>query len=173
MMFPRRRLGQALGLLLFVLLPLPALAQTAAAAPSAPLKIESAWVRASVAGQSGTGGFMRLTASEPLTLVGVRSPAAGISEIHEMRMEGDIMRMRAIPELRLPAGQPVDLRPGGYHLMLMSLKAPLKAGTEVPVTLILRDAKGAERQVPVQLPVALRAPGSGGHGSGHGDGHRH
>lgn len=146
-------------------------------ATTAPVKIEGAWVRASVPGQSGTGGFMRLTASEPLTLVAVQSPNAGVAEIHEMKMEGDIMRMRAIPELRLPAGQPVDLRPGGYHLMLMSLKSPLKDGTEVPVTLVLRDAKGAERRVSLQLPVALRAPGTAapaqGQRQGQGQGHLH
>lgn len=169
-------------------LPLAASAQSPST--SAPLKVEGAWVRASVPGQSGTGGFMRLTAAEPLTLVGVQSPAAGVAEVHEMKMEGDVMRMRPIGELPLPAGQTVELRSGGYHLMLMSLKAPLKDGAQVPVTLLLRDAKGAERRVSLQAPVALLAPGSAGaaapkasapaahdHGAGHSHGpgaaHRH
>ncbi len=148
-------------------------------AQPAPLKVEAAWIRASVPGQSGTGGFMRLTAAEPLTLVGVQTPAAGVAELHEMKMEGDVMRMRAVPAIALAAGKPFDLRPGGHHLMLMNLKAPLKDGSQVPVTLVLRDAKGAERRVPVQVPVALRAPGAaaassaGPHDHGHGHGHKH
>lgn len=131
-----------------------------ALAQPAPLRVEGAWIRASVPGQSGTGGFMRLTAAEPLTLVAVQTPAAGVAELHEMKMEGDVMRMRAVPEIALAAGKPFELRPGGHHLMLMNLKAPLQAGSQVPVTLVLRDAKGAERRVPVQVPVALRAPGA-------------
>ncbi len=160
-------------------------AQNAASVP-APIKAEGAWVRASVQGQSGTGGFMRLTASEPLTLVGVQTPAARVAEIHEMKMEGDVMRMRPISELALPAGRAVELRPGGFHLMLSDLKAPLKDGTQVPLTLVLRDAKGAERRLGLQVPVALRAPGApaasasapampnhGAHGAQGGTGHRH
>ncbi len=150
-----RRLTLALGLP--VLLSITGLA---AAQPAAPLKAEAAWVRASVQGQSGTGGFMRLTAAEPLTLVGVQTPAARVAEIHEMKMEGDVMRMRPIAELPLPAGRAVELRPGGFHLMLSDLKAPLKDGTQVPLTLVLRDAKGAERRLALQVPVALRAPGA-------------
>jgi copper(I)-binding protein len=145
----------------------------------APVVVEGAWARASVAGQSGTGAFMRLTAREPLALVGVRSPVAGVAEIHEMKMDGDVMRMRAIPQLPLPSGQAVELRPGGYHLMLMNLKAPLSAGSQVPVTLVLRDAQGTERRIDMQVPVMVRAPAgmaSGpmhGHGQGHEKSHRH
>ena len=157
------------------LLALPALAQPAA---SNPLKVEAAWIRASVPGQSGTGAFMRLTAQEPMSLVGLASPVAGVAEVHEMKLEGDVMRMRAIPALALPAGQAVELKPGGYHLMLMDLKSPLKADTRVPLTLVLRDAKGAERRVELQVPVAIRAPGKAGesgHGAhgAHGSGHKH
>lgn len=185
-MFTLRRL--CLALCLLPALAVPSLAAAQPAPTSVPLRVEGAWVRASVPGQSGTGGFMRLTASEPLTLVGVQSPAAGVAEIHEMKMEGDVMRMRPIPELPLPAGKTVELRSGGYHLMLMSLKAPLKDGAQVPVTLLLRDAKGAERRVSLQAPVALRAPGAatsaapsaapkasaaGMQTHGHGQGHRH
>lgn len=140
---------------------LPALAQ----AP-APVKVEGAWIRATVPGQSGTGGFMTLTASEPLSLVGVASPVAGVGEVHEMKMEGDVMKMRAMPALELPAGKPVTLKPGGYHLMLMELKAPLKVDTQIPVTLQLRDAKGQVRTMDLTIPVAAKAPGgmaAGGH----------
>lgn len=166
---------------LFALIALPALSQPATPAP---LKAEAAWIRATVPGQAGTGAFMRLTASEPMQLVGVSTPVAGVAEVHEMKLEGDVMRMRAITSLALPAGQAVDLKPGGYHLMLMDLKAPLKADTRVTLTLVLRDARGAERRVALQVPVANRAPGATGHtgeaGHGahgaqgtHGAGHKH
>jgi copper(I)-binding protein len=162
--------------LLSGLVAFPALAQPAS---SPPVKVEAAWVRASVPGQAGTGAFMRLTASEPLSLVGVATPVAGVAEVHEMKLEGDVMRMRAIPSLVLPAAKTVDLRPGGYHLMLMDLKAPLKPDTRVPITLVLRDAKGAERRLELQVAVSARAP-AGAHaqaasdaGHGHGPGHSH
>lgn len=141
-------------------------AAAGAQTPAAPLQVDDAWLRASVPGQSGTGAFMRLTAREPLTLIAVRTPAAGVAEIHEMKLEGDVMRMRAIAQLPLPAGQSVELRPGGHHLMLMNLKAPLAAGSRVPLTLVVRDAKGTERQVDLQVPVALRAPGAPGASAG-------
>ncbi len=165
--------SRSLASFLLALMALPAAAHPPAASP---VKVEAAWIRASVPGQSGTGAFMRLTAQEPMSLVGLTSPVAGVAEVHEMKLEGDVMRMRAIASLALPAGQAVELKPGGYHLMLMDLKSPLKADTRVPLTLVLRDAKGAERRVELQLPVAVRAPGAapaanGGHM--HGPAHKH
>lgn len=134
---------------------------TAFAQPKAPLQVDGAWIRAS-ASQTGSGAYMRLTATEPLTLVGVRSPVAGVAEVHEMKLDGDIMRMRALDVLELPAGKTVELKPGGLHVMLMDLKAPLQGDIRVPVTLVLRDAKGAERRLDLQVPVAVRAPGLAG-----------
>lgn len=168
-------LSRRLASFLLALMALPAAAQPAAGSP---LKVEAAWIRASVPGQSGTGAFMRLTAQESMSLVGLTSPVAGVAEVHEMKLEGDVMRMRAIASLALPAGQAVELKPGGYHLMLMDLKSPLKADTRVPLTLVLRDAKGTERRVDLQVPVATRAPGKAGesgHGAhgAHGAGHKH
>lgn len=104
---------------------------------AAPVQISQAWVRATVAGQKATGAFMTLQARENLRLVGVRSPVAGVAEVHEMRMEGDVMRMRALSVLALPAGQTVELKPGAYHIMLLDLKQPLKAGEQVPLELLL------------------------------------
>jgi copper(I)-binding protein len=80
-------------------------------------------------GQKGTGAFMKLTAKDGAKLVGASSPVAGVTEVHEMKMEGDVMKMRAVPALDLPAGKPVELKPGGYHVMLMDLKAPLAKGS--------------------------------------------
>ena len=87
--------------------------------------VQGAWARATVLGQKATGAFMKLTAKDGAKLVGAASPVAGVTEVHEMKMEGDVMRMRAIPGLDLPAGKTVELKPGGYHVMLMDLKAPL------------------------------------------------
>ena len=136
------------------------LAGAAHAQTAAPVAAEGAWARASVPGQKATGAFMRLTASEATRLVRAESPAAGVTEVHEMKMEGDVMKMRAVPALDLPAGKAVELKPGGYHVMLMDLKAPLVKGTNVPLTLVFQDTKGIESQQQVQLPVATTAPGA-------------
>ncbi|MGE4240308.1 copper chaperone PCu(A)C [Ramlibacter sp.] len=130
----------------------------AAQGQTPPVKIEGAWARASVQGQSGTGAFMRITASEPLSLVGVSSPVAGVAEVHEMKMEGDVMKMRALPALALAPGKTVELKPGGYHLMLMSLKSPLKPDSQVPLTLTFRDAQGRQSALDLSVPVSVRAP---------------
>jgi periplasmic copper chaperone A len=124
------------------------------------VQVDNAWVRQAVPGQSATGGFMTLTASRDLTLVGFASPAAGETELHDMVMDGDVMRMRAMPSLALPAGQPVVLRPGvgGQHLMLMGLKRPLKAGDELPLTLKLRTPEGKLLKQTVKVPVMAGAP---------------
>lgn len=149
-----------------------ALLAGAAHAQTAPVTAEGAWARASVQGQKATGAFMRLTASEATRLVRAESPAAGVTEVHEMKMEGDVMKMRAVPGLDLPAGKAVELKPGGYHVMLMDLKAPVAKGSTVPLTLVFKDAKGAESKLQLQVPVAAQAPGAhAGHGAGMQHGH--
>lgn len=139
------------------------------AAPAVP-KVEGAWVRSTVKGQSGTGAFMKLTPSRAVQLVGASTPAAGTAEVHEMKMEGDVMKMRAVPALDLPAGRATELKPGGYHIMLMDLKQPLAAGSTMPLTLIFRDATGAEAKLELKVPVATKAPGGA---AAHMDGHKH
>ena len=135
-----------------------ALAAGSAFAQTAAVKVEGAWARASVPGQKGTGAFMKLTAKDGAKLVSASSPAAGVTEVHEMKMEGDVMKMRAVPALDLPAGKVVELKPGGYHVMLMDLKAPLMKDTVVPLTLVFKDAKGAESKVELKVPVSAVAP---------------
>lgn len=150
------------------------LAAVSAFAQAPAVKVEGAWTRATVAGQQGSGAFMSLTASSALKLVGVSSPVAGVTELHEMKMEGDIMRMRAVPAIDLPAGTSVQLKPGGFHVMLMDLKTPLRKDTQIPLTLVLQNAQGQTSQVQVSVPVMLSAPSgaAAGHG-GHGSGHKH
>jgi len=106
------------------------------------LKIAHPWARPTVAGQSAGGGYFSVhnTAGTPDRLLGGSSPAAAAVEVHEMRMEGDVMRMREIKALDLPAGKVVTLAPGGLHLMLTGLKAPLKVGDRVPVKLRFEKA---------------------------------
>ena len=123
--------------------------------------VKDAWVRTSVQGQKATGAFMKITAKEGGTLVGVASPVAGVAEVHEMKMDGDVMRMRALPNgLALPAGKTVALTPGGYHVMLMDLKATLPKDSTIPLTLTFKNAKGEQSQVELKVPVATTAPGA-------------
>ena len=124
---------------------LPAQAQTTVAEP---------WVRATVAQQKASGLFARITSASGGKLVAVSSPVAGVVEIHEMTMDGSTMKMRQVAGgLPLPAGQAVELKPGGYHVMLMDLKQQLKAGDTVAVTLVVEGADGKRQNVEVQAPV--------------------
>ena len=83
-----------------------------------------------------------------------------------MKMDGDVMKMRAVQGgLDLPAGKTVELKPGGYHVMLMDLKAALPKDTTVPMTLVFKDAKGMESKVEIKVPVATAAPGAPAGGS--------
>jgi copper(I)-binding protein len=138
------------------------LGSMAALAQATAVQVDGAWARATVQGQRGTGAFMSLTAKDATRLVGVSTPVAGVAEVHEMKMEGDVMKMRAVPALDLPAGKKVDLKPGGYHVMLMDLKAPLAKDSTIPVTLLFKDAKGVESRLELKLPVATTAPGAAG-----------
>lgn len=120
--------------------------------------VKNAWVRASVQGQGATGAFMTLTSREDTRLVGVASPVAGVAEVHEMKMDNGVMKMRAVEGgLALPAGKAVDLKPGGYHVMLMDLKAALPKDSTVPMTLMFKDGKGVESRVELKLPVSIGA----------------
>ena len=128
------------------------------AQPAAPVEVQDAWVRAAVPGQSGTGAFMKLTAHAGLRLVGVSTPVAGVAEVHEMKMERDTMRMRAVAGLDLPEHKMVELKPGGYHLMLMDLKQPVAKDTTIPLTLQFQDAQGAKSTLALNASVRSAAP---------------
>ena len=112
-----------------------------------------AWVRGTVGGQRSTGAFMTLTAASDAALVAATSPAAKIVEIHEMRMDGGVAKMRAVPRVELPAGKPVKLEPGGYHVMLMALQQPLKDGDTVRITLTLEQRDGKRSTLDVDAKV--------------------
>ena len=111
----------------------------------AQVTVKDPWVRATVPAQKATGAFMQITSAQDARLVEARSPVAGVVEVHEMVMEKEVMKMRAIKGLDLPAGKTVELKPGGYHVMLMDLKQQLKAGDTVPLTLTFEDSKTKTR----------------------------
>jgi len=135
----------------FGMLPLALLMATSVAAQVA--VVAEPWARATIQGQKATGAFMKITSKEGAKLVGVSSPAAGVTEIHEMKMDKDVMKMAAVPSLDIPAGKSVELKPGGFHVMLMDLKAPLADKSSVPVTLTFENSKGVKSQVELQVPV--------------------
>ncbi|MBK1686491.1 copper chaperone PCu(A)C [Rubrivivax gelatinosus] len=131
-----------------------ALMSLAAAAASAQTTVKEAWIRGTVAQQKATGLFAQISSAQGGRLVGASSPVAGVVEVHEMAMEGNVMKMRALANgLALPAGQTVELKPGGYHVMLMDLKQPLEAGSTVPVTLVFEGADKKRESVELQVPV--------------------
>ena len=139
-----------------------ALVSTFATVVSAQVDISDAWVRATVQGQKATGAFMNLTAKTDTRLVGVKSSAAAVAEIHEMKMDKDVMRMQRLTPLPLPAGKPISLKPGGYHVMLMGLKEPLPVDSHVELTLMFEDAKGVKSQQELHVMTMRNAPGAQG-----------
>lgn len=146
---------------------------TLAAGANAQTTVQDAWARGTVAGQQASGVFMRLSSAQGARLVGAASPVAASVEIHEMRMEGGVMRMGAVPALDLPAGKPVELKPGGFHVMLMGLKQALKAGDTLPLTLTVEGRDGRRETLEVKAEVrALGAAAASGHDTGHGQSHK-
>jgi len=130
-------------------------------AQTAPVTVEGAWARPSVQGQTTSGAYMTIIAREPVTLVGASTPVAGLTEVHEMKMQGDVMHMHPVAGVPVAPGKPLELKPGGYHLMLQQLKAPLQPQTSVPMTLQFRSAGGATSEMQVSVPVANSRPASG------------
>lgn len=123
---------------------LPALAQVSVTDP---------WVRATVPAQKSTGAFMQLQSPTAARLVEVRTSVAGRAELHEMAMDGQTMRMRQVDAIELPAGKPVNLASGGYHVMLFDLKRQMKEGESVALVLTVQDAAGKRQDVKVNVPV--------------------
>jgi periplasmic copper chaperone A len=115
--------------------------------------VSNAWARATAPGQEVGAAYMDIKSAMDTTLTKVESPAADVVEFHMMSMKNGVMEMRMLETMPLPAGKIVKLEPGGFHLMLIDLKKPLKAGEEVAFTLYLKDAKGGTRQLKVAAPV--------------------
>lgn len=120
---------------------------------SAGVVVSDAWARATAPGQEVGAAYMTLKSDKPATLVAMKSPVAGSVEVHEMSMKNGVMKMRMLQKLDLPAGQAVKLEPGGFHLMLIDLKKPLKAGETVDVVLSLKDRQGKTSEQKISVPV--------------------
>jgi len=150
----------------------PALLLTAGLA-QAQVVVANAWVRATVPQQKSTGAFLQIKSPTDVKLISVSTPSAGVAEVHEMAMDGDVMRMRPVASLAVPAGKLVELKPGGYHVMLMDLKGPLKTGDAVVLTLVFEGADKSRSTVSVQAPARTGpvADANDPH-AGHGD-HKH
>ncbi|MBW3505471.1 copper chaperone PCu(A)C [Pseudomonas sp. NKUCC02_KPG] len=131
--------------------------------------VDDAWVRATVAGQPSTGAFMHITASSDSKLVEVQSPVAKTVQIHESKMENDVMSMQPVASVALPAGKSVAIVPEGYHVMLIDLVGQIKVGDQVPLTLIVEDSKGVKESIEVKAQArALNSmPMHHDHGSMH------
>lgn len=134
-----------------------------AAAATADVNVKDPWVRGTVPAQKTTGAFMTLISDTDATLIGASSPVADTVEVHTMQMEAGVMKMRAIKRLDLPAGQAVELKPGGHHIMLIGLKRALSKGDAVPLKLHIEDKDKSVREIDVQAQVHALGSGHNGH----------
>ncbi len=142
-----------------------AAALIAASLPAAAgVSITDVWARATMPGQKVSGAYMKIVSDSDAKLVAAASAAVPRVEMHEMKMDGDVMRMREVKAIDLPKGKPVSLEPGGYHIMLMNLKQPIKPGERIPLTLTFES--GGKRQT-VDVEATARAPGTGAMPHGH------
>jgi copper(I)-binding protein len=123
------------------------------------LEIGNPWTRATPPSAQSGGGFLTITnqGTTPDRLVAVRSTASNKAEIHEMKMDGNVMRMRELEKgLEIPPGATVELKPGSYHLMFMELKAPFAKDAKIPATLVFEKAGSVD----VELSVAAMGAAS-------------
>jgi copper(I)-binding protein len=117
------------------------------------VSVKNAWIRGTVQGQNATGAFMELTGKSNTRLVGAASPAAKSVEVHNMKVDNGVMKMFPVDGVDLPAGKPVKLAPGGFHVMLMDLQKPLKAGDKVPLKLTFETANKKRETLDLNVEV--------------------
>lgn len=126
----------------------------------AQVSVKNAWVRATVGPQKTTGAFLQIETKNEVNLVKVESKAAGMVEIHEMQMDGGVMKMREVEKVNCPAGKVTELSPGGFHIMLMNLKKQAKEGDQIPLILSFEDRQGKKQVVSVNAIVKSMANNS-------------
>ena len=117
------------------------------------VSVKDAWIRGTVQGQNATGAFMELTGKSNARLVSAASPAAKTVEVHSMKVENGIMKMFPVDGVDLPAGKPVKLAPGGFHVMLLDLQKPLNAGDKVPLKLTFELANKKRETLDLNVEV--------------------
>ena len=127
-------------------------------ASHAEVTVKDAWVRATVPAQTVTGAFMTLTSSEEAKIVAVSSPAAKKAEIHTSMMMNGVNMMHSVDAIPMPAGKPVELKSGGYHVMLMDVVKPVKAGDIVPLTFTIEGKDG--KRTPFEVKATVRPLGT-------------
>jgi periplasmic copper chaperone A len=134
---------------------IPAIVLLAAAGDASTVKVDHPWARATPGNATSGAAYVTLTETGAAdTLTGASTPAASTAELHETISDNGVMKMRPVGPVALTPGQAVKMAPGGMHIMLMGLKAPLKAGATFPLTLTF--AHGA----PVTVTVAVEAAGA-------------
>lgn len=125
---------------------------------AANISVTDAWARATMPGQKVSAAYLQIQSDADARLVSASSPAVPRVEVHEMKMDGDVMRMREVKAIDLPKGKTVTLKPGGYHIMLMNLKQPITAGEMIPLALVIES--GGKRQT-VEVKAEARAATGG------------
>jgi len=150
-------MGKKMELKVLMLAAIGALATQAAWAAN--ISVSDAWARATMPGQKVSGAYMKIQSDADARLVSASSAAVPRVEVHEMKMDGDVMRMREVQAIDLPKGKTVSLEPGGYHIMLMNLPKPIAAGEVIPLTLTIES--GGKRQA-VEVKAEARAAMGGG-----------
>ena len=143
----------------------------ALAAAQAGVEVSNAWTRATAPGAKVGGVYMDIKSAGAAKLVSASSTAAARTEIHSMKMEGGVMKMSPVEVIDLAAGHTVKLAPGGYHVMLLDLKQPLKAGDKVSVTLTIERADKSRATVDVNAEVRDMSGAAKGGGMAH-DAHK-
>lgn len=135
------------------------LASASLPAWAANVSVTDAWARATMPGQKVSAAYMQIQSDADARLVGASSPDVPRVEVHEMKMDGDVMRMREVKAIELPKGKTVALQPGGLHIMLMNLQKPIAAGDVIPLTLTIES--GGKQQT-IEVKAEARAPMGGG-----------
>ncbi len=121
---------------------------------AANISVTDAWARATMPGQSVSGAYMQIRSDADARLLSASSSAVPRVEVHEMKMDDGVMRMREVKAIDLPKGKTVSLEPGGFHIMLMNLKKPIAAGDVIPLTLVVES--GGKQQT-VEVKAEARA----------------
>ena len=127
-----------------------AIAHIAAFADEPGIQIDHVWSRAAMAGHEGVVYMIITDTGAPDTLTGVSTPVATKAELHQSFDDHGVMKMRPVAALPIEPGKPMTLAPGGYHIMLMGLKQPLKQGDNFPVTLSFAKAGPLTASVTVE-----------------------
>jgi periplasmic copper chaperone A len=134
------------------------------------LTIDHPWTRATPGGAKVGGGFMKITntGTEPDRLIGGSAEIANVFEVHEMKMEGNVMKMRALEKgLEIKPGETVELRPGGYHVMFIDIKSPFKEGEKIKGQLVFEKAGKVDVEFKIEGRGASGGTGHDAH-AGHG-----